>query len=1047
MYAICRLSIWAVLLCSCKLLLGQEEAFYFHHLTVEQGLTSQSFNYYILKDSEGFVWFSSINGLNRYDGRKIKAYLPEEDDTLSLTSSNIHSMFFEDKKNRLWFSTNVAIQCYDRNNDNFIRYYAKEQDKIVEGEHQLLFLDTLEEKIWVRINNALYIKSTAQKDELHYVGEFPMNHRAKMEKGKNKGTYFLFIPKNDGLYIWLFQNGQVLSPRNYGLGKIFPGIKVLSYFLEDEEHIWAGTDKGLMYFNLQESNPQQYTYFKDLKITDINGILPLNDELIIIATQAKGIYYFNKVTKKIVHQFYINDEGNIKAFQPPIDKIYLDNDFTLWVSTNGDGIYYTNLKKKKFQAFLQNRSAVPTGQNQVQSMTEDNSGRIWCLTKTDIIVLFLGEKESDLPRIEQRWRNLPFTKENPFYIFCDRSNRKWICAASGIYVLLPGTSSFIKVQVDSKVKLNKPGFAFLTQLSNDKILASSQSDGILEIIEEKGQFVLRRFQHLPNQTGVFTRIYEDNKGRVYFCKNAKNIYVFRQEKGILSLDTTLVLTPMVNALVEDNNGQRIWIATTQGLFQLEVSDSAYQLQQDTVFTVPSALNGLLQDNEGRLWISTNNNGIIRYTPGKKSWRVYKQAEGLQSSEFNFWSFVKTRKRLFGFGGVNGVNFFYPSDIEDLQIKARPAITDILINDVLATDLICAETQVRNISLIKKLVRPYSQNTLSFRFAALEYSDPSANQFSYQLKNVDDTLVNIGTENFARYANLSPGNYTFEVHATNSDGVWSDQVARLKITIRPPWWQTWWARTLFGLIIVGIIYGIYRDQIARIKRREAFRRKEAEYKQKEAENNQLIAETETAVLRLQMNPHFIFNSMNSISSYILQKDIDTANDYLSRFAKLMRMILKFAEKPFITVGEEIDLLEQYLQTEAMRLEKKFTYHFEVAPDLDPDEVILPTMILQPFVENAIWHGLSPKEGEGRIDIRFWLEINHLYCSIEDNGIGRVAAAKKSPKAHDSKALSLTERRLKLLENANGSAGSFEIIDLYDAEAAAMGTRVLLRLPLL
>ncbi len=223
--------------------------------------------------------------------------------------------------------------------------------------------------------------------------------------------------------------------------------------------------------------------------------------------------------------------------------------------------------------------------------------------------------------------------------------------------------------------------------------------------------------------------------------------------------------------------------------------------------------------------------------------------------------------------------------------------------------------------------------------------------------------------------------------------------------------------------------------------------EAEFKQKEAEYKQLAAETETAVLRLQMNPHFIFNSMNSIRSYILSKDIDSANAYLGRFARLMRTILNHAAKPRIVVADEIEFLEQYIKTEAMRFEQKFEYKIEVDDAIDPDEVLVPTMILQPFVENAIWHGLSSKQGQGKLYIGFKKSGDSLVCSVEDNGKGRGTAVKGKDANHESKALKIIERRLQLLENQTGKKSSFDIIDMYNKEGIPKGTRIEIRIPYL
>jgi sensor histidine kinase YesM len=188
-------------------------------------------------------------------------------------------------------------------------------------------------------------------------------------------------------------------------------------------------------------------------------------------------------------------------------------------------------------------------------------------------------------------------------------------------------------------------------------------------------------------------------------------------------------------------------------------------------------------------------------------------------------------------------------------------------------------------------------------------------------------------------------------------------------------------------------------------------------------------------------------MNSISSYIHKKDIATANDYLSRFAKLMRMILNLAAKPRIFIADEIELLELYINTEAMRFEKKFSYEVSVDDALDPEEILVPTMILQPFVENAIWHGLAGKGEAGRIQIRFEKQDNQLVCSVEDNGRGRPAEGTKKPGGHESKALGITARRLSLLEEETGVKSFYEIIDLKTADGEPAGTRVEVHLPLM
>jgi sensor histidine kinase YesM len=180
---------------------------------------------------------------------------------------------------------------------------------------------------------------------------------------------------------------------------------------------------------------------------------------------------------------------------------------------------------------------------------------------------------------------------------------------------------------------------------------------------------------------------------------------------------------------------------------------------------------------------------------------------------------------------------------------------------------------------------------------------------------------------------------------------------------------------------------------------------------------------------------------------LQKDVDTANDYLNQFARLMRMILDRSEYAYTEIAEEIELLTLYLQAESMRIGKKMTFSFDIAPDLDPDETLLPTMILQPFVENAIWHGISPKEGPGHITIRFLSYNDHLCCEVEDNGVGRSSRPKSSFKSHQSKSISITKRRLEMLSKEHDTESELKIIDLFSEDQQPTGTKVQLFLPIL
>lgn len=1040
----CRFGLFFLLSLS-NLLTGQEEVLYFHQVTVAaDNLTSQNYNYYILKDSEGFVWISSINGLNRFDGREAKPYLPVLNDRSSLADGNIQSAFFEDKDGSLWFNTVDAIHRYNRYTDAFQRFQLKGIGEEAQKEYQVLFLDTLSEDLWVRHLDELYVYPLSGKREQIFVGAYDFNLACKILKEENKDTLQLYLPGFTGLRVVSFADKKETASIEYPLGIKNPKFRISAFHKESRERLYVGADTGLFVISLPGREKIQVKEFEGKPLPEVNGIAAVDKGRLVVATKNHGIYLFDTKSLQFTAQVYTNESGKTRAFQPQIDKIYLDSDQTLWVSCPGKGVYYTNLKKKKFWTFLERFADSPEMQSHVRALAEDKRGRIWCLTRDGIVVLNAeGER---LPGFENlQGEKAPFNKVEPFYIYADAKGRIWACTQAGLLVFTTANGQYQKVP--EVVSGKEIAITFIRQMSNGRILASSSAHGMFEVQEIEGRFYLQQLPELPENAGQYTWIFEDHSKRVWLTKNVNKLLLFHWNGRQLERDAELSLKPMVTSLLNSTGPSLLWVATAMGLYKVAERDGGYVLERDTVFPIQT-VNGLLQDDGGNLWASTNR-GLVKYQPDEAAYRVYNESEGLQSLEFNFWSCLKTRDGKLAFGGVNGVNIFHPSEIEDITLEARPVITKILIGDEVPKGLKCAATGTSNISHIKKLILRYRQNTLSFFFAPLDNSGPSSNQFRYQMIGLDQKPVDNGTSGFVRYANLPSGNYRFVVETSNSDGVWSQHLAALELVIKPPFWKTPLFYLLVGLAVMLAGYRFYQFRIGQVKKKEEYLRKEAEFRQKEAEYKQLVAETKTAVLRLQMNPHFIFNSMNSISSYILQKDIDTANDYLHRFSRLMRMILKYAEEPEIAIADEIELLDHYLQTEAMRFHKKIEYAFEISEELDIEDTFIPTMLLQPFVENAIWHGLSPKEGGGMIRIGFHIEGESLLCSVEDNGVGRAKASKDKSKGkeHESKALSITERRLQFLEAEYGRPASLEIIDLYDANGDPSGTRVNVKLPLL
>ena len=339
----------------------------------------------------------------------------------------------------------------------------------------------------------------------------------------------------------------------------------------------------------------------------------------------------------------------------------------------------------------------------------------------------------------------------------------------------------------------------------------------------------------------------------------------------------------------------------------------------------------------------------------------------------------------------------------------------------------------------ELILEPEENHLGFEFIAINLPNPEGVNYIWKLEGLDKKWSPLSKNRSVTYSSLAPGKYIFKVRAINEDGVETKEVKSVSFTILPPFWKTWWFITLMTGIGIGIISFIFYLRVARIKQKSDVLRKELEM-----EKNAL--ELEQKALRLQMNPHFIFNALNSIQALIVQKDEKTARLYLAKFSRLMRMILDNSRQGMIPLQAEINTLENYLAIEQFCSDDKFEYSIICNEDIQKDEILLPPMMIQPFVENAVIHGLRHLEKKGKVIVEFSLESKLLTCTITDNGIGREKATEiraQNEQHHKSTALVVTQERLDIL-NKNSAVRPLEIIDLKDEMGEADGTRVIIRI---
>jgi sensor histidine kinase YesM len=328
--------------------------------------------------------------------------------------------------------------------------------------------------------------------------------------------------------------------------------------------------------------------------------------------------------------------------------------------------------------------------------------------------------------------------------------------------------------------------------------------------------------------------------------------------------------------------------------------------------------------------------------------------------------------------------------------------------------------------------------VSIEFNTLGFSLPEKTKYQYQLIGNDKDWIMSGARNYVSYTNLKSGNYEFRVKACNYDGEWNEKYTSLKIHIATPFYKTWWFILLSIVVISSIIYFIYRNKMKENKEKETLR----------ILNNKELAQLELKALRAQINPHFLFNSLNSINNFILKNDTKKASRYLVKFSQLVRNILNNSSTPLISLEEELQTIELYMLIEGMRFNEQFSYKIIINSSINTSTISIPSLLLQPYVENAIWHGLLHKEGEKRITISIEkINENSISIEINDNGIGRKKVQEIENKSHKGKSygMQIGEDRLKLIKQSTGQMAQVEVFDSYDEDDIGNGTTIKIIIP--
>lgn len=985
--------------------------------TTKDGLPSDEI-YWIMQASSGLIWIGCDAGLVSFDGVDFQAYKAPQARNKSMTG------IFEDAKGRIWCH-NFADQIYYVQHDSLTLFQEWEE---YEGKNKLHGLSLENKMLNIRGGNSSWIISlknkqvTKHEGHIYALGQDSLiginNNEFYQKEGESKTI--LSCPD---CYRYSANNEKVRYELGTFVGK---DDLVIHYF-----HRYLGrvffNDSGYQdsigheHFYLFQKKEDQFvglSFPKALAKYGSNFIISHveieNDSTLWLAT-VEGLFRWNLRDNSSEHFF----KGDF------ITGCTLDHEHNLWVSTLDQGVFFLPSLKPKVYHFA-------TEGQVIYHLEKDIHNNLLAGYGNGSIAYLNVEKNEILA-----WHQFPIKKYINNISYNKAKDEFWVTSENNTYILQTadwniqktiGGGGIKDIEFDTRANLvlaTAAGASISLQVDHehhvlpnipeswkDKRLCTRVSSSY-----KKGYLLLdtnytRSYTILPQE-------YEENyivwvgfiDGLRYYKDGEPHSFVTKLGEKIVARD-----------LVHGANSA-IWVATlNKGLYQIK----------DYKETLHLTMNDGLPSNEIRqigvyrdvLWLVTSN-GLVRYNPQTNSMTVWDRNNGLPSLDILDMAFIEDK--IYLTDGERLVSI--PLDFESSLGSPIVDIIGFEVNDSLYP-------------LFPTYRLRAFQNSIKIKFRGIAYKSQGAFQYKYRLHGVENSWNYTNSSNCqVNYPELSGGDYTFEVIVVTPDGLESES-AIIHFSIGIPFYQKWWFIALTLMSFLLFVWWQTRIQINKA-------RKANEEKLRRSQLERDLRISELKALKAQLNPHFIFNALNSIQDYILLNEKELASDYLGMFADLMRIYLNFSQKGWISLESEIEALKLYLELEAVRFNHKLNFNVEVDPSLDIYGFKIPTMLVQPYVENAIKHGLFYKKDHRNILVRFEVDSeDSILAIIRDNGIGRVASAKKNqqrnPK-HKSFATSANNTRLQLLNFDKEQKIQAEIVDLYEDDQAS-GTEVRIKIPI-
>jgi ligand-binding sensor domain-containing protein/anti-sigma regulatory factor (Ser/Thr protein kinase) len=993
----------------------------FNHLTERDGLSCDKTNG-VAQDASGVIWICTNNGLNRFDGFGFTHFFADVGDKTTIPANEIETVT-ADRHNHLWIQTAGGICRF-----NSITYKV---DRFDSGRNTPpAFRSYQNTNFWFNQDDEAFAVAPTGLYHFDSAGHYTVVDESLppyvMQQLLFNHYRELVNDRRGGLWADAGNRIYHVDPKTLKCQSSFAlplETSVEGLLFDSANRCWAGTwESGI--WEVGSSGPIRQLPGDINKVVLKKGLeWRFNGHrYLVFGTNKPGVLLVDPATGNS-HYYLVDDD--IRGMGTP----FVDRQNTLWVPT-GRGVFYVNPSATLFN-FIPIRGDVKGYPDTVYtttpySMREEKSGywlarrymggMFWFTPDWKLIRDWGKVVDSVGPEFHDGPANI-----REAYDFKQVGDTMFITTEWGIMLL--NLKTMHRTMITDPASPPVMRLRTIVPENDHRWWIRSFSRGVF-LFDPVNHRFLRRYLLIPaNCNG---------------CGLASVTYLMRDRKG------------------------RVLASTDAGMFRYDAAADSFLLVHPTgKLNWGNSLYGDVQDRYGTIWIGTDH-GICAYdADSNRILRVLSENNSIGPVErvaidsaqnvwfrsiSGYWCWLRRRDRLIQFRIRDGLpdneeGLFYTASNGNVYAGATGGVLQFhadqlarynLHPDVRIMDVYAGEKSLpitTGAGGEKRLTLGPGQHSLQVVFDVINYDMPDNNLFFYKLSSTpgDWTPVDNGRLSFN---NLAPGEYTLTVKGGNKLAGLFESTDHLIFTILPYWYQSSWFKCLAGLALLAVILLVVRIRIRHIQREAAFRQK--------------ITETELQALRAQMNPHFIFNSLNSIENFIMKNEKWLASDYLNKFARLFRMILHSSRNELVPFSKDMEALQLYVDLERLRYNNKFVYETDVDPQLTEGEFRVPSLLVQPYIENAIVHGLGLSTREdGYVRLSATLHGEYICYRITDNGVGRERAREvrrvNNPN-HRSVGLAITENRINIFSHQQNSAGRVSITDLSNEDGTAAGTRV-------